>query len=82
MNLYNIGKYILISLVLLSVSGVVTAGHRARLLNKAAVDHILEVWPTLRSGLIASVPGVENDYARGWQHHSGCRLSTHIDSQC
>ena len=60
MNLYNIGKYILISLVLLSVSGGVTAGHRARLLNEAAVDHILEVWPTLRSGLIASVPGVEN----------------------
>ena len=60
MKFYNTGMYILISLIALSISGVATAGHRARLLNETAVNHILEVWPTLRAGLEASVPGVEN----------------------
>jgi predicted amidohydrolase YtcJ len=61
MNILNrTGGYLVICLISLSLSGVATAGHRARLLNEAAVNHILEVWPTLRSGLTASVPGVEN----------------------
>ncbi|MDX1498499.1 MAG: amidohydrolase family protein [Woeseiaceae bacterium] len=44
----------------LAIGADAFAGHRARLLNEAAVRHIMEVWPTLRSGLEASVPGVEN----------------------
>ncbi|HEY5627679.1 MAG TPA: amidohydrolase family protein [Nitrospira sp.] len=60
MNFKKSTQYFLVGLVTLSVAGAAMAGHRARLLNEAAVNHIMEVWPTLRSGLIASVPGVEN----------------------
>jgi len=60
MNINNFGKYVFVGLIGLSLSSVATAGHRARLLNDAAVEHILEVWPNLRAGLEASVPGVEN----------------------
>ena len=60
MNIKKITQYFLVGVITVSVAGVAMAGHRARLLNEAAVNHIMEVWPTLRSGLIASVPGVEN----------------------
>ena len=60
MNIKKITRYLLVGVVAVSLAGVAMAGHRARLLNEAAVNHIMEVWPTLRSGLIASVPGVEN----------------------
>jgi predicted amidohydrolase YtcJ len=60
MNIKNITSYLLFGLVVMSVSGTAVAGHRARLLNEQAVNHIMEVWPTLRGGLEASVPGVEN----------------------
>ncbi|NNE37826.1 MAG: hypothetical protein HKN08_05925, partial [Gammaproteobacteria bacterium] len=51
---------LIVCVLILSFSQVSMAGHRARLLNETAIDHIMEVWPTLRSGLEASVPGVEN----------------------
>ena len=60
MNIKNITGYLLFGLVVMSVSGTAVAGHRARLLNEQAVTHIEQVWPTLRDGLTASVPGVEN----------------------
>jgi len=60
MTIKNFGNYVFVGLIAMSLSGVATAGHRARLLNDAAVEHILEVWPNLRAGLEASVPGVEN----------------------
>jgi len=60
MKIKNFGNYLFVWLIAMSISGVATAGHRARLLNDAAVEHILEVWPNLRAGLEASVPGVEN----------------------
>jgi predicted amidohydrolase YtcJ len=60
MNIKKIARYLLVGVIAVSIAGVAMAGHRARLLNEAAVNHIMEVWPTLRSGLIASVPGVEN----------------------
>jgi len=60
MNIRTIGNKLIILLIAFSLSGVAMAGHRSRLLNAAAVEHIMEVWPTLRSGLEASVPGVEN----------------------
>lgn len=60
MNIRTTSTKILLAVLALTVSGVVMAGHRARLLNESAVTHILEVWPTLRSGLTASNPGVEN----------------------
>jgi predicted amidohydrolase YtcJ len=60
MNIKKITRYLLVGVIAVSIAGVAMAGHRARLLNEAAVNHIMEVWPTLRSGLIASVPGVEN----------------------
>jgi predicted amidohydrolase YtcJ len=60
MNVKNIVRYVSVCLLTLPVAGVAFAGHRARLLNDAAVERIMEVWPTIRSGLEASVPGVEN----------------------
>lgn len=60
MNLKKISHALVAVIATLSVAEVSVAGHRARLLNEAAVNHIMEVWPTLRSGLEASVPGVEN----------------------
>lgn len=60
MNINKTGTKIVILAMTLLVSGVVMAGHRARLLNESAVTHIMDVWPTLRSGLEASNPGVEN----------------------
>ena len=60
MSLKKIMNYILICLLSFAVTSVAMAGHRARLLNEQAINHIMEVWPTLRSGLEASVPGVEN----------------------
>ncbi|MGK0298896.1 MAG: hypothetical protein ACI9XC_002520, partial [Gammaproteobacteria bacterium] len=60
MNITKFTQYLIVSLITLTASGVAMAGHRARLLNETAVNHIMEVWPTLRSGLEATVPGVEN----------------------
>ena len=60
MNITKFTQYLIVSIITLTVSSVAMAGHRARLLNETAVNHILEVWPTLRSGLEATVPGVEN----------------------
>jgi predicted amidohydrolase YtcJ len=60
MNFSKILSYVLVTVISLSLAGHAFAGHRARLLNEAAVEHIMKVWPTLRSGLEASVPGVEN----------------------
>lgn len=50
----------IVCMIALSLSGAAVAGHRARLLNQTAVDHILKVWPHLRQGLEQSVPNVEN----------------------
>jgi predicted amidohydrolase YtcJ len=60
MNHKIIYKFLIVSIFTLSFSQIAVAGHRARLLNESAITHIMQVWPTLRSGLEASVPGVEN----------------------
>lgn len=60
MKIKTLFKFAVVCSASLAVTSSALAGHRARLLNEAAVKHIMEVWPTLRSGLEASVPGVEN----------------------
>lgn len=60
MNISKTGLKVLVVVIAVTVSSAVMAGHRARLLNDSAVEHIMKVWPTLRTGLEATNPGVEN----------------------
>lgn len=60
MNSKTFIRCLSVAIVSLPLASVAMAGHRARLLNESAVEKIMEVWPTIRSGLEASVPGVEN----------------------